>query len=67
MKRLPIVDGPNDAQYGVVAIDRDECNGCKMCTLICPSNIVEVFGAQREKRVRVKLGSADSRVLDAAA
>ncbi len=56
MRRIPIIDDENDAQYGVVAIDLDKCNGCKMCTLICPSNVLEVFGEKREKRVRRKAG-----------
>ncbi len=56
MKRMPVVDDVNDARYGVVAIDEDKCNGCKMCTLICPSNVLELFGDRREKRVRVKAG-----------
>ncbi len=58
MKRIPIVDDANDAQYGVVTIDLDKCNGCKMCTLICPSNVLEEFGEKRERRVRVKAGLA---------
>ncbi|MCP4036018.1 MAG: 4Fe-4S dicluster domain-containing protein [bacterium] len=56
MKRIPIVDEAADAQYGEVAIDLDKCNGCKMCTLICPSNVLEVFGEKGQKRVRVKAG-----------
>ena len=58
MKRIPVVDDASDAQYGVVAIDLDKCNGCKMCTLICPSNVLEVFAERREKRARVKAGLA---------
>ena len=58
MKRIPVVDDANDAQYGAVAIDLDKCDGCKMCTLICPANVLELFGEKRERRVRVKDGLA---------
>ncbi len=56
MKRIPSVDDANEAEYGVVAVDLDKCNGCKMCTLICPSNVLEMFGEKREKRARVRDG-----------
>ncbi len=58
MKRIPVVDDENDAQYGVVAIDLDKCTGCKMCTLICPSNVLGMFGKKREQRAEVKDGLA---------
>ena len=56
MKRIPIVDEASDASYGVVEIDLDKCNGCKICTLVCPSNVLELFGEKHNKRVRVKKG-----------
>ena len=58
MRRVPIVDDMRDAHYGVVEIDLDKCNGCKMCTLICPSNVLEVFGEKGKKQARVKAGLA---------
>jgi 2-oxoglutarate ferredoxin oxidoreductase subunit delta len=56
MKRVAVVDDANDARYGVVVIDLDKCKGCKMCTLICPSNVLEMFGEKRVKQARVKQG-----------
>ncbi len=56
MKRIPIVDDASEAQFGVVAIDLDKCNGCKMCTIICPCNVLELFGPKNDKKVRIKAG-----------
>ncbi len=56
MKRIPVVDDTNEAQYGEVAIDLDKCTGCKMCTLICPANNLSMFGKKGERRAEVKEG-----------
>ncbi|MDP6469384.1 MAG: 4Fe-4S dicluster domain-containing protein [Pseudomonadales bacterium] len=56
MKQTPIVDDANDARYGVVEIDLDKCNGCRICTLICPSNVLELFGEKHNRRARIKEG-----------
>lgn len=54
MRRVPVVDEPAEAQFGVVEIDLDLCGGCKMCTLVCPCNVLEMFGETRIKKARVK-------------
>ena len=54
MKHMPIVDDPNDATYGVIEIDLEKCEGCTMCTLICPGNVLEMFGEGRVKKARVR-------------
>jgi formate hydrogenlyase subunit 6/NADH:ubiquinone oxidoreductase subunit I len=56
MKRIPIVDDANDSQFGVVAIDLENCNGCKMCTIICPCDVLELYGPRHDKKVRIKEG-----------
>ena len=53
---MPIVDDASEAQFGVVAIDLDKCNGCKMCTIICPGNVLEVYGPKHDKKARIKEG-----------
>lgn len=35
---------------GKVEIDRDRCNGCGYCALICPGNSLRVEGEGRDKK-----------------
>ncbi|MBT4522985.1 MAG: 4Fe-4S dicluster domain-containing protein [Halieaceae bacterium] len=58
MKHIPIVDNEEEAQFGRVVIDLDNCNGCKMCTIICPTNVLELYGPKHDKKVRLKEGLA---------
>ncbi len=51
---IPIWDDPEEAIYHRVAIDLDVCDGCKLCTVVCPANVLELFGPKGEVRARVK-------------
>ena len=35
-------------------IDLDKCDGCKLCTMVCPANVLEMFGEKGKKKARVK-------------
>ncbi len=54
MKYIPTVDDPAEAHFGVVEVDLDKCTGCNLCTLICPANVLEMFGEKGDRRARVK-------------
>jgi 2-oxoglutarate ferredoxin oxidoreductase subunit delta len=56
MKRTPIVDDASESQFGVVEIELEKCTGCNLCTLICPANVLEMFGEKGDRRARVKDG-----------
>jgi formate hydrogenlyase subunit 6/NADH:ubiquinone oxidoreductase subunit I len=55
---FPDWDDPSQCIFHRVAIDLDKCDGCKLCTLACPANVLEQYGKKGEKKVRVK---ADAR------
>lgn len=54
MRQIPTLDDPGEARFGIVHVDVDKCQGCRMCTLICPSNVLEMFGNGPRKKARVK-------------
>jgi formate hydrogenlyase subunit 6/NADH:ubiquinone oxidoreductase subunit I len=51
---LPIWDDPAQALYRRVTIDLDKCDGCKLCVVVCPANILELFGPKDNLKVRLK-------------
>lgn len=51
---IPIWDDPNEAIYQAVSIDLDVCDGCKLCTVICPANVLELYGPKTDLKVRLK-------------
>ena len=51
---LPIWDDPAEAMYRQVTIDLDKCDGCKLCTVVCPANILELYGPKDNLKVRIK-------------
>ncbi len=53
--RLPTWDDPDEAVYRRVHIDAAACDGCKLCTVICPANVLELVGAKGDKKSRVKV------------
>jgi len=55
--RLPEWDDPRDCYFTRVAVDLDKCDGCKLCTLVCPANVLELFGDKGKKKARVKESS----------
>ncbi len=51
---LPVWDDPRDAIYHKVEIDLEICDGCKLCTVICPANVLELYGNKGDLKCRVK-------------
>jgi formate hydrogenlyase subunit 6/NADH:ubiquinone oxidoreductase subunit I len=51
---LPIWDDPTEAIYRRVTIDLDKCDGCKLCVVVCPSNLLELYGPKDNLKVRLK-------------
>lgn len=56
MKRrhFPEWDDPAQCMFRRVVIDLEACDGCKLCTVICPANVLELYGEKGQKKVRVK-------------
>jgi formate hydrogenlyase subunit 6/NADH:ubiquinone oxidoreductase subunit I len=51
---LPIWDDPTEAIYQRVSIDLELCDGCKMCVVVCPANILELYGPKGNLKARIK-------------
>lgn len=52
---FPDWDNPDECRYQRVTIDLDKCDGCKLCTIVCPANVLEMFGDKGKKKARVKV------------
>jgi len=53
-RHFPDWDNPAECIFHRVAIDLEACDGCKLCTLVCPANVLEVYGEKGRKKARVK-------------
>ncbi len=51
---LPVWDDPQESLYRRVTIDLDKCDGCKLCVVVCPANILELFGPKDNLKARLK-------------
>ena len=51
---LPVWDDPTQALYRRVTIELDKCDGCKLCVVVCPANILELFGPKDNLKARLK-------------
>jgi formate hydrogenlyase subunit 6/NADH:ubiquinone oxidoreductase subunit I len=49
-----VVSTGHVALYRMVTIELDKCDGCKLCTVVCPANILELFGPKDNLKVRLK-------------
>ncbi len=56
-RRFPDWDDPAQCMFRRVTIDLDKCDGCKLCTLVCPANVLELYGDKGDKTARVKESS----------
>lgn len=52
---IPYWDDPEECVYQRVEIDLDICDGCKICTAVCPANVLELFGPKDNLKARVKV------------
>jgi 2-oxoglutarate ferredoxin oxidoreductase subunit delta len=57
-RHFPNWDDPAECRYHRVTVDLELCDGCKLCTVVCPANVLELFGEKGAKKARVK---ADNR------
>lgn len=43
-----------DFGHARIEIDEDVCDGCILCTVICPAGILEAVGKKKDKKSKVK-------------
>jgi 2-oxoglutarate ferredoxin oxidoreductase subunit delta len=53
-RHLPDWDDAAECLFRRVTIDLEACDGCKLCTIVCPANVLELYGDKGKKKVRVK-------------
>ncbi len=53
-RHFPDWDDPAQCIFHRVAIDLEKCDGCRLCTLACPANVLEVYAENGRKKARVK-------------
>ena len=53
-RHFPDWDDPAQCMFHRVAIDLDKCDGCKLCTIVCPTNVLELVGEKGKKKARVR-------------
>jgi formate hydrogenlyase subunit 6/NADH:ubiquinone oxidoreductase subunit I len=54
-RHFPDWDDPTECIFQRVTIDLDACDGCRLCTLACPANVLEVYRNEHgKKKARVK-------------
>jgi formate hydrogenlyase subunit 6/NADH:ubiquinone oxidoreductase subunit I len=51
---IPVWDDPRESLFHEVSIDLAVCDGCKICTVICPANVLELYGKKGDLKARVK-------------
>jgi ferredoxin len=47
---IPTYDDESYVKLGRVVIDKDKCNGCGECTIICPGNALRIEGLNKNKK-----------------
>jgi len=53
-RHFPDWDDPTECVFHRVAVDEAACDGCKLCVIVCPANVLELYGAKGSKKARVK-------------
>jgi len=53
-RHYPDWDDPAQCRFHRVTIDLDKCDGCKLCTIICPGNVLELVVDNGKKKAHVK-------------
>ena len=54
LRTFPVWDDPDQCRYFRVEIDEERCDGCKLCTLVCPVAALEIYGEKGNLKARVK-------------
>lgn len=52
----PVAGGGNRAEpkYHRVSIDLAACDGCMICVVVCPSNVLELVGPVGDRKARIR-------------
>jgi len=53
-RHFPDWDDPTQCLFHRVAVDEALCDGCKLCVVVCPANVLELYGEKGERKARVK-------------
>jgi formate hydrogenlyase subunit 6/NADH:ubiquinone oxidoreductase subunit I len=54
-RHFPEWDDPTECIFHRVTIDLAMCDGCRLCTLACPANVLELYRDEHgKKKARVK-------------
>ena len=53
-RHFPDWDDTAQCRFRPVEINLEACDGCKLCTIICPGNVLELYGDKGKKKARVK-------------
>jgi len=53
-RHFPDWDDPAQCIFHRVTIDLEACDGCKLCTIVCPVNVLELVGEKGKKKARVR-------------
>ena len=53
-RHFPDWEDPAECIFQRVEIDLEKCDGCRLCTLVCPANVLEVYADGDRKKARVK-------------
>lgn len=53
-RHFPAWDDPAECIFRKVTIETEVCDGCKLCTIVCPSNVLEMTGPKGAMKARVK-------------
>jgi 2-oxoglutarate ferredoxin oxidoreductase subunit delta len=48
--RRPILSPPKVKEHYRVVVDREQCDGCRLCTVFCPLDVLEI-GVETNRRM----------------
>ena len=45
-RHFPAWDHPSERMFQRLTIDVEACDGCRLCTLVCPANVLAIAATQ---------------------